>query len=355
MIFKNTKSILGFDDRWFIFFGTLMVSLVINLILFATAYTEAEYFIFGGCQVVSILYTVLYWMIFRTVYLIVVQKYEGYEKIYRRYLVIIPAILFISFVLNKTMDFLIMPYLEHSIPPEYQPTTLLENTAAILLTVLVLAIYEGAYLFSLVKKVNFEKEHLLRQSISSQLESLKSQVNPHFLFNSLNSLTALIPEDSERAVRFVNKLSNVYRYILDIKDKQLITVQEELEFLDSYVFLLKERFGENLVVDIDIETERKTQLLIPLSLQLTMENAIKHNIITRSKPLHINIIAKEDCICISNNYQPKQVAEEKSGIGLQNLESRYRFFTDREVITRVEDEQFIVNLPLLNIDIHDEN
>lgn len=193
-----------------------------------------------------------------------------------------------------------------------------------------------------------EAEQLRRENIQSQLDGLKSQVNPHFLFNSLNTLVYLIPEDPTRAVQFVERMAKVYRYILEIQDKPLISLGEELAFLKSYFFLLQARFGDNLRVEFDTPVCTSVQWqVVPLALQLLLENVIKHNIISSDKPLTITCRVEADSFIMTNNLQRKHQVSPSTQVGLQNIMNRYAFFTDRTVTISETAEHFSVTLPLL--------
>jgi LytS/YehU family sensor histidine kinase len=195
-----------------------------------------------------------------------------------------------------------------------------------------------------------EKAVLERQNLESQLEGLRNQVNPHFLFNSLNTLIYLIPEDSEKAVRFVQQLSKVYRYVLESRDSKLIPLSDELDFLKSYIFLLKERFGDNLEVDIkDLDKKRDTAI-VPLTLQMLFENAIKHNVISTGKPLRIEVFAQNGHLVVRNNLQKKNQVMDSTGVGLQNIRDRYRMLTDQDVNVIMSQQYFTVVLPLVEVD-----
>ena len=220
--------------------------------------------------------------------------------------------------------------------------------APITLILIISGIYEGIYLSEQWKASILEKEQLKRENIASQLEGLRSQVNPHFLFNSLNTLAYMIPEDADQSVKFVQKLSKVYRYILEIRDKQLISIAEEINFLHSYVFLLRERFGENLCVTIEVPEYIYQAKILPLSMQLLFENAIKHNVISQSKPLHIRVYLENGKLIVSNNFQPKRQTGTSTKVGLQNIKNRYAFFTSKEVEILAGENEFSVHLPILS-------
>jgi len=188
-----------------------------------------------------------------------------------------------------------------------------------------------------------------RASINAQYESLKNQVNPHFLFNSLNALTNLVYEDQDKAARFIKQLSEVYRYVLDTRDKEVVALEDEMKFLESYLFLQKIRFGENLLVEINLST--KDKLIAPLALQLLVENAIKHNEASSENPLSIKIAEQDGYIVVENSLQRKNMPDEKSpGIGLENIKSRYKFLSNQPVVVEERDKKFIVKLPFIESD-----
>lgn len=195
------------------------------------------------------------------------------------------------------------------------------------------------------KKSVVLQEQMKREQLALQYETLKSQVNPHFLFNSLNSVTSLIQSDPGKAILFVRKLSEVFRYILEQKDNELCPLEDELSFLESYIFLQKIRFGDNLVVSTEVT--HRNRFVVPLSLQMLVENAIKHNVISKEFPLTIEISSgKNGYVLVSNNLQRK-AALASGGLGLANIRSRYEFFTSNPVIVTETDTRFTVEIPLI--------
>jgi len=196
------------------------------------------------------------------------------------------------------------------------------------------------------KEVAVQQEKLKREQLALQYETLKSQVNPHFLFNNLNSLTSLISTNPEKAIEFVKKLSEVYRYVLDQKNHELVDLKIELKFLESYIFLQKIRFGTNLEVKVDV-SDRNFKV-IPLSVQMLVENAIKHNEISDKKPLEIRIFTDDEQYLTVENDLQKKSGSEGSGSGIQNIRDRYDFFSDRKVTISFNSERFRVSIPLLS-------
>ena len=201
------------------------------------------------------------------------------------------------------------------------------------------------------KEAQLEAEKMKKISIESKYEALINQVNPHFLFNSLNVLSSLVYKNQDLASEFIEKLSSVYRYLLNSKDKKLITLEEELDFIKSYSYLLKTRFQTNLNFRMSISHESLKKQLPPASIQLLFENAIKHNIISKNQPLDIQIRTNgSDYLYIENNYQPKESdSVESNGLGLINIRDRYRFFTDKEIQVSVDEKKFMVGIPLIEV------
>jgi sensor histidine kinase YesM len=206
------------------------------------------------------------------------------------------------------------------------------------------------YYFKEYKTSRLEAEELKRISAQAELQLVKSQINPHFLFNNLNVLAALVMKDNTEANRFIEAFSKVYRYILSHHDKELVDLRSELDFIKPYIFLLEKRFAEGLQINIDIAPNHFHKHIIPASLQMLIENAIKHNIVSRQKPLHINIHANgSEKITVSNNVQPKESLEVSTGIGLQNIIKRYQLVGGGSVDIVQTDERFEVAMPLVQV------
>lgn len=192
-----------------------------------------------------------------------------------------------------------------------------------------------------------EAARLQIENTEAKYDALQSQLNPHFLFNSLNTLIAEIKYNPDNAVRFTRHLSNVYRYVLQCHDRHLVTLGEELTFLDSFIFLHKVRLGDCLICEIDIPDNLLECEIPPLTLQLLAENVIKHNRVSQSKPMTISITASKDSITVSNPIAPKKhVPNESSGIGLRNLSTRCRLACDRDITINNDNQRFTVTVPL---------
>lgn len=205
------------------------------------------------------------------------------------------------------------------------------------------------------QRMEIKNAQLKTENLSTRYSALMSQISPHFLFNSLNSLSMLVREKhNDKALTYIERLSYVFRYIIQNGQNTLSTVSDELQFIDSYRYLLEVRYADKLFFDIDIDPTYMSRQMPSLALQPLIENAVKHNSITRSKPLTISIYTKDGAIVVANPIIPKIESEISTGIGLQNLSSRWQMITGQEIeVIRTENE-FIVRLPLSN-DNNEEN
>ncbi|AHM58761.1 two-component system-sensor histidine kinase [Flammeovirgaceae bacterium 311] len=196
---------------------------------------------------------------------------------------------------------------------------------------------------------------LQQANLQYQLQNLKNQVDPHFLFNSLNVLCAVIQQDTNRALAFVQKLAEVYRYFLDIQNKILVPLKQELELVDAYIYLLHTRFGQVIQFKLAIASDKLFLQLPPCSLQMLLENAVKHNSATKKTPLLIKLYTIENKLVVENNVQPRQEIIQSTKTGLSNIINRYRYLTIEEVTIQHTLDVFRVQLPLLTADEYEGN
>jgi len=218
---------------------------------------------------------------------------------------------------------------------------------ALIITLIAILFTHAFHFYRALQKREVKQQKIIAGTASARFDALKNQLDPHFLFNSLNVLTSLIEEDPHQAQRFTTSLSKVYRYVLEQKNKDLVTVDEELNFARTYVRLLKMRFEDSIIFDIPEKALDPEAKIVPLSLQLLLENAVKHNVVTASKPLHLKVVEENGLLTISNNLQEKQVVRKSSGVGLQNIKQRYGILTDRQVTIAKTAKDFSVSLPML--------
>lgn len=197
------------------------------------------------------------------------------------------------------------------------------------------------------QQVNMELERIRHDHLGAQYELLKQQVNPHFLFNSLNTLKAMVEAGEKEAVPFIIKLSNFYRYTLESRKLDLIHVQEELEILNAYLFLQKARFEEGFIFKNSLSPDTLGTLIPPFTLQLLVENCLKHNIVSLERPLHIHLYEEEGRIVIENPVQLKSGDNHSLGVGLENVELRYSHLIDKHVEIINDQKVFKIKLPVI--------
>lgn len=220
----------------------------------------------------------------------------------------------------------------------------LNLTLEILFVVLISQIYRQLFRNH---QIQIDNELLLKTNAETGYEVLKNQVNPHFLFNSFNTLSSLIASDQDKAVNYVNNMSDVFRYVLESSKKEQATVNEEITFLKAYIQMLKGRFGEKLKFKIEIEPDFQQFLLPPMALQILVENAVKHNIISQKQPLEIHIFTQGPQLTVSNNLQEKKIKEPSTGLGLFNLNQRCSYLSGKELEIKRTEKNFCVTIPLM--------
>lgn len=252
--------------------------------------------------------------------------------------------IFIIFLLRIFTDVIIeresfQEYWANEKPSDYTFTSLI--------SFIVLLCFYIFYIYKEYSESKVREQKIIAGTANARFESLKNQIDPHFLFNSLNVLSSLIEENPENAQRFTTSLSKIYRYVLEQKDKELVSVTEELVFAETYMNLLKMRFENSISFELPENHDHPEAKVVPLSLQLLLENCIKHNIVSEQKPLHVKIFIKDDYLIVQNDLQKKEVLKDRRGVGLQNIVSRYAILTKRKVLIEENLTAFAVYLPVL--------
>jgi len=332
-------------DKWLLILGIPFVGFVMPLIFngFSIDFLFSEGY---WNLIMSTSTTVAIWLGIRKIVIVLWNKYPWEKSPFKH------LILEIVLVFSYTMFIGFLSYLvyRYSNLLEFDPHTdiIVSISITLLITFFITSLHEAWFFYnqwniSLVKAQMLEKENVI-----SQYETLKTQINPHFLFNTLNTLTILIEENPKVAVRYVDKTSDFLRSILGMKDREVISLQEEIQIIETFYFLQKERFGNNLKLEINLSDESLKMKIPPLALQMLVENAIKHNVITADKPLMIQVsLCKNNRVCVSNNLQPKENKGKSSGLGLQNIRNRYSFLTDKVITINETQNRFEVVLALL--------
>lgn len=238
-----------------------------------------------------------------------------------------------------------------SAPPDPSQILLL-NIYGFAMILPVFALYFGMKFLKAWKKSELEAERLQKENARSQMKTLRNHLDPHFLFNNLNILSSLIDHDSELSKTYLDKFAEVYRIILRADTGDLTTLEEEMKLIDSYMYLLKIRFKDSIIFTADIDPKHKETVIPPLSIQMLVENALKHNVASTKQPIEITIHSIDgDYIRIQNNIQKKKfMPAERKGTGLDNIKRRYAYFTDKDIVINEGDHHFIVDLPLMHID-----
>lgn len=244
---------------------------------------------------------------------------------------------FVTVVGFKQQDF--QYFISHENPTHYY--------VSLFITFIIVVIFHAFYFYKQTQETKLKEQKIIAGTASAKFESLKNQIDPHFLFNSLNVLSSLIEENPETAQDFTTSLSKIYRYVLEQKDKELVPIEEELDFAKTYMNLLLMRFENSLTFEIPKDIAIPEAKVVPLSLQLLLENTIKHNVVSSTKPLHIRIYIESGNLVIENNLQKKESLNNRKGVGLQNIVNRYSILTKRVVTIEETSEHFRVRLPIL--------
>lgn len=238
-------------------------------------------------------------------------------------------------------------YIWHNVLPSQSWAWIIRSLPYTLVISFIISLVFTAIGFFSAWKRSFEQAEKLKvEMMAYKYESLRNQINPHFLFNSLNVLSDLVYDDQALAVKFIRQLSDLFRYVLDSRDKELVPLKDELEFIESFTFLLKTRFEDKLKFEIDVEAGSE-DFIVPMTLQLLVENAVKHNEVSEAFPLRISIRKTNDFLEVENNYQPKKVGDDSKMTGLKNITQQFSFFSDRPIRIITSDDVYKVRVPIL--------
>ena len=337
---------LSLNDKWMRLLGVPLLSLLWQWMMYG--YTNVPYPNDWRIPVFFVLGSVLVWECNRQGIILSRKRFPELTKTRQRVLyqvawfVVFASLIRISQTLLYQL-FNLWPSEDYLLFKPYFFNTLV----AVAGTVQVAAYYEGVYLYRRWQVSFAETVELKKQNLQSQLDSLKTQINPHFLFNNLNSLSALITSDALLAEQFLDQLSSVYRYLLQQNTRDLCPLNDEIAFIQAYFHLLKTRFGDGIALEMNVDPRYLEYLIPPLTLQLLFENAIKHNIIAVSRPLLIRLYTQDGNLYVENNLQKKKLSVESSQIGLQNILTKYKLLYQSAVVIHQDDQTFRVSMPLI--------
>lgn len=329
-----------------------IISILIFIVLTIIPMLNGGTLTFDTHLQINFLYTMLYGMVLYYANSVLFGalksffKNEGYTL--KRMIVSLASSLVLSLIVILVLRIFEDVIIEKRSFVAFFDTESLSNylVAAVISIVVFLGFY-SLYFYKAYNENKIKEQKIIAGTASAKFESLKNQIDPHFLFNSLNVLSSLIEENPENAQRFTTSLSKVYRYVLEQKDKELVSVEEELAFAKTYMNLLKMRFEDSLDFEIKVINPDAEAKVIPLSLQLLLENAVKHNVVSSTKPLQIRIFIENGTLVVQNDYQKKEVLQNRQGVGLQNIIDRYAIITERKVVIEQNEQTFTVRLPIL--------
>ncbi|MEL6124500.1 MAG: histidine kinase [Bacteroidota bacterium] len=345
---RQINPYLAFDDRKFIVIGAPLIAFLIPVIFFGmdlSAYLST----FPTKYPQSLAFCITFWLLNRETMLRFRRHYDAFASTGRRMAVQFLFVLIMVPVVSVLLSMLLQAvFVVCRIESPYQPKLYQALAATYFLTLLIWAIYESIYFFHMYREAIREKDRIQMNHIQGQLDNLRNQINPHFLFNSLNTLMSLIPTDTTSAMSYLSKLSKFYRYTVSNQEETLVPLREELENVGLYVELLQERFKEGIDVSVQIPSYTEADVL-PLCLQLLIENAVKHNIVSSKRPLCVDITLEDDgqYIQVANNKQLKIREVSSTGMGLRNIQERVAFFSELPVLIMDEQNQFSVAIPLI--------
>ena len=251
---------------------------------------------------------------------------------------------FAIIAVNLTLTYIIFG----GVPDDLTSWAVYNGRIAIIIALSISTIITAMLFFKSWREAAVSEEKLKNELLDYQYKSLVNQVNPHFLFNGLNVLTSLVHDDPDLAVKFIQQLSKVYRYTLENRDRDLVTFEEEKKFIESYLFLLKIRFEDSLDIDLKLD-EKRAGMLIPMALQILVENAIKHNMISKQKPLKLKIETCDGVVCVSNNLQLPENKPHSTGFGLENINKRLQLLSDKGLEIEQTATTFTAKLPILTM------
>ncbi|NBL65282.1 histidine kinase [Flavobacterium sp. NST-5] len=333
-------------------FHATIISFVVFMILVGIRFMAGSSIAFDYKMLTNFGYTMLYGLV---LYMINAAVFIWLDKIFEKNRFTPKRIalgFFISFIITIFTIFLLRIFEDVIIEGRtfeefFTQETFANYIVATLITFVVTLAIHAFYFYKAYNENRVKEQKMIAGTASAQFESLKNQIDPHFLFNSLNVLSSLIEENPDNAQKFTASLSKIYRYVLEHKDKELVSLEEELSFAKTYMKLLKMRFENSVFYELPDTIANPEAKVVPLSLQLLLENTVKHNVASEAKPLHIRIYEQDQYLMVENDYQKKEVLQDRRGVGLQNIINRYAIITNRKVLIEQDKAIFRVALPML--------
>lgn len=349
MIFNKERRIkyLGFNDFWFAVVSIVVLSFVTTY-LFSNFSKDVPFIELVVNWFISLLFTLCNWFFMRTILIYLRKKFPSFQDTIKRIIIVFVFVMVSVPLIDYLGSLLISSFFDNYHYNLFDRFKVL--LPIIIISVMVQAIYEAIYYHAMLKKIIREEEQAKQMMVQMQLDALRNQAQPHFFFNTLNTLRDIIDQNSkEDAKEFVDKLSNIYRFILESGNSNLISLRDELKFAHAYIHIQSERFGDNLQVQWDLPEVFLEDMIVPMSMQLLLENAIKHNVVSRSKPLLVNVSIKDNHVVVENKMQAKSTQLPSTKVGLKNIEKRYALISNQRIEVKNDGHLFTVALPLLKL------
>jgi len=337
---------LAFNDIWFVVIGIVLLSFVTDFLFSSWSFGRLPFIEALYNWSVSLIFSTTNWLVMRSILIALRKKYPSLKDNKKRiplfFFTIVITVLTVDYLGNMTLGFVFGQNYNHPLRSKL-------ILPIIIISTMTMAIYEAIYYYVRLKQSIRDEEQAKRAIVQAQLDTLRNQAQPHFFFNTLNTLRDIIDQNTkEEAKEFVNRLSEVFRFILESGNSNLIPLQDELDFSKAYLHIQKERFGENLKVHWNIPKKLNNELTIPMSLQLLLENAVKHNVISRARPLQVKVFVEDDQLVVQNRIQPKSTQLPTTKLGLKNIQRRYALIANKTITISKEKGFFTVKLPLLS-------
>ena len=336
----NKYKYIGFNDTWFMLIGIPFLGIVTTFIFNRGNANAFEIVI---SIIIASIFSGMNWLVMRQAMIMLRKKFPTLKESLKRYI-----ILFLFIILTiSTINLIGNLIFKQVFGPDFHSGDFSAHVVIGIISVMTLSIYEVIYYLNKLKKSIINEEQTRQVVVQSQLDALRNQARPHFLFNSLNTLRDIVENDPKtQATSFIDHLADVYRFILDTGNDNVVTVREEVAFAKSYEYIQKERFGDNLQIEWNIPQHQMDKMIIPMSIQLLLENAIKHNVVSKAKPLKVEVSFVSKSIQVTNNLQVKRTKMPSTKLGLENIKKRYELSGMAVPSVIKSDSHFTVTLPI---------
>lgn len=324
--------------------GNMLISIVIMLAFMDNPFSSARLFFIAYSWALAICVT--QWLGHSYIFHRLDKRISWIEKPVTRAILGLIALIIYSAIAFYVIQFLFFYLVQGRLPDVTWRWMLGYVIYPVGISFVITLVFTAIAFFNAWKSSVLNAEKLKTEMMAYKYETLRNQINPHFLFNSFNVLSDLVYEDQDAAVKFIQKLSQLFRYVLESREKELVPLKEEIDFVDSFAYLLQARFDEKLKISREFEPA-PNEMIVPVSIQMLIENAVKHNEVSAVYPLEISISKTDDFVVIANSLKEKSADNESTKVGLNNLKQQFSYFTQREIKIIKTDSRFSVYLPII--------